>query len=290
MINCLYLTLGNFSMLNRAIFVTALISVVASGCATSRTLTRTILDDSYNVVRLEAQLDDSKMPIHQGFEHPAEIAEIDMARILESIRIVQPPSTLSRLILKSKDEVEPAFTPEEAASFAVPLSAALRTATPSERVIFFYHHQRSIYKGTTSSGIAFVKDKRLFIILGRYIMGNQPGYPDIPVDGNPLPRSNNQDFYIAPGPFQTLVDGTKAPGGGEMVTARRWLSIDYASLLNPPAQTAPPSVKPADVDSAPGPPPLTFEEKLKTLKKLQEDGLITEEEYQMKRKELLQSF
>lgn len=273
-------------MFKHSLFIAVLISVVASGCAASHTLSRTVLDDRYNVVRLEAWLDDSGKPINLGFEHPAEIGEADMARILESIRIVQPPSFLSKLILKAKSETEPAFTMEEAASFAKPLAAALQTATPGERVVFFLHHQRSVYKGTTSSGIAFVKDKRLFIILGRYLMGNQPGTPDIPVGGNPLPLSNDQDFYITPGKFQSLVDGSKAPGGGETVIAQRWLSIDYVSFLNPPAS---PAMEPSKAEPPPAVPPLTLEEKLKTLKKLHDDGLITDEEYDEKRKEVLKS-
>ncbi len=268
-------------MFKRSLFRVALISVVAAGCATPHTLTRPILDDGYNVVRLEAWLDASKKPIHLGFDHPAEISGADMARILETIRIVQPPGVLSRLILKAKSEAEPAFTPEEAASFAKPLASALRTAAPDERVVFFFHHQRSVYKGTTSSGIAFVKDKRLNIISGRYLMGNRPGTPDIPVGGNPFPASTDQDFYIAPGLFQMLREEKEAPGGREWVSPKRWLSIDYASVLNPPAQTAAP---------APDAPPLTLEEKLKTLNKLKEDGLITDEEYNEKRKELLKSF
>jgi hypothetical protein len=283
------------SMSKHLIFIVALISVVASGCATSNTLTRTILDDSYNVIRLEAWLDNSRKPVHPGFEHPAEIGAADMARILESIRIVQPPSVLSRLILKAKAEAEPAFTTEEANSFAKPLAAALRTAAPDERVVFFLHHQRSVYKGTTSSGIAFVKDKRLNIILGRYLMGNQPGYPDIPVGGNPFPTTTDQDFFIATGPFQTLRVDKKAPGGRESVSPQRWLSIDYVSLLNPPAQTAAPtpalpSMEPEKTELTPGAPTLTLEEKLKTLNRLKEEGLITEEEFNEKKTELLKAF
>lgn len=278
-------------MLKRSIFMTVLISVAASGCATPHTLTRTVLDDSNNVVRLEAWLDDSQKPVDLGFEHPAQIGETEMARILESIRIVQPPGFLSKLILKAKSETEPAFTSEEAKMFAKPLAAALQTAAPNERVVFFLHHQRSVFKGTTSSGIAFVKDRRLNIILGRYLMGNQPGTPDIPVGGNPFPATTDQDFYIDPGPFQTLQEEKTAPGGREFVSPQRWLSIDYASLLNPPARTAPLTpLEPAKVEPTPNAPPLTLEEKLKTLKKLHEDGLITDEEYNEKRKEILQSF
>jgi hypothetical protein len=277
-------------------FIGVVLCSLAAGCVTGRTVSKTILEDNYNSVSLETWLDASKQPIPLHFDHPAEINDADMKRILESIRIVEPPGMLSKLILNSKETPEPAFIPAEAAFLAKPLATALRTAKPDERVVFFLHHQRSIYKGTTSSGVVFVKDKRFNIILGRYRMGNQPGHPDIPTGGNPFTGTNDQDFYISPGPFQSLVEGDKAPGGQENVSSNRWLSIDYASLLNAPPQTAAPqpaapTTQPTKVEPAPAaPPPSTLEDKLKTLNKLKEEGLITDEEYNEKKKELLKSF
>ncbi|HTN43662.1 MAG TPA: SHOCT domain-containing protein [Nitrospiria bacterium] len=273
-----------------------LLCAFAAGCATGRTVSKAILEDNYNSVTLETWLDKSKQPIPLHFDHPADIGDADMKRILESIQVVEPPGMLSALILKSKATPEPAFIPAEAAFLAKPLATALRTAQPDERVVFFLHHQRSVYKGTTSSGVAFVKDKHLNIILGRYRMGNQPGQPDIPTGGNPFPGTNDQDFYLTPGPFQSLVEETKAPGGQEKVSPNRWLSIDYASLLNAPPQTAAPQpaappTEPAKVEPAPvAPLPFTLEDKLKTLNKLKEEGLITDEEYNEKKQELLKSF
>ena len=259
------------------------------GCATPNTLSRTILEDNYNAVRLETRLDASRKPVPLGFEQPAQIGEEEMTRLLQSVQIVEPPGFLSALILKSKPEPEPAFTSKEAESLAKPLAAALRTATPDERVIFFFHHQRSVYKGTTTSGVAFVKDKRLQIILGRYQQGTQPGKPDILIGGDPFPDSNSQDFYVQPGPFQSLVEETQAPGSRGSVVPKRWLSIDYASLLTAPPPAATPAA-PAVSPSTATPAAPTLEEKLRTLNKLKEDGLITEEEYTEKRKELLKSF
>ncbi|MBI3611041.1 MAG: SHOCT domain-containing protein [Nitrospirae bacterium] len=282
-------------MFHRSLLIAALITTMAgTGCAATKTLSRPILDDRYNSVRLEAWLDSSRNPVNLGFEHPAEIGEADLAKILGSIRIVEPPGFLSMFLLKAKPEAEPAFTSPEAEFLAKPLAAALRTATPGERVVFFLHHQRSVYKGTTSSGVAFVKDKRLHIILGRYLMGNQPGYADISIGGAPLPDRNDQTFYILPGRFQAVEDQKKAPGGREPVFEKRWLSIDYASLLNAPPQAAAPASsspsEPLRAEPAPAAPSITLEEKLKTLNRLKEEGLITEEEYNEKRKELLKSF
>ena len=274
-------------MLKRSLLIIVVISA-AAGCAMTKTVSRPIFDDGYTVVRLEAWLDDSRNPIPLNFDHPAEISEAEMGRVLGAIRIVQPPGFLSKLLLKSRPEAETAFTEAETEAFAKLLTAAFRTAAPNERVVFFLHHQRSVYKGTTTSGVAFVKDKRLNILLGRYLMGNQPGYPDITVGGNPLPDANDQDFFVVAGPFQTLENGKEAPGGREKVFSRRWLSIDFAALSNAPPPPAEPSSEPGRVE--PAAPPMSLEEKLKTLNKLKEDGLITEEEYAEKRKELLKSF
>jgi hypothetical protein len=277
--------------------VALLLFAMATGCATNRTISKTILEDNYNSVTLQTWLDASKQPIPLNFDQPVEITDADMKRILESIQVVEPPGFLSALILKSKAEPEQAFIPSEAGFLAKPLSTALREARSDERVVFFLHHQRSVYKGTTSSGVAFVKDKHLNILLGRYRMGNEPGQPDIPTAGNPFTVTKDQDFYITPGPFQTLVEEeSKAPGGQENVFPKRWLIIDYTSVLNPPPQTAapqvaPPPTEPGKVEPAPiAPLPFTLEDKLKTLNKLKEEGLITDEEYNEKKKELLKSF
>lgn len=272
--------------------VVPLLCALATGCVTNRTLSKTIMEDDYNSVSLQTWLDASKEPIPLHFDQPVEITDADMKRILESIQVVVPPGFLSALILKTKAEPEQAFIPSEAGFLAKPLSTALRDAKSDERVVFFLHHQRSVYKGTTSSGVAFVKDKHLNILLGRYQMGNQPGQPDIPTAGNPFTVTKDQDFYLTAGPFQTLVEEeSKAPGGQENVFPKRWLSIDYASLLNPPPQTASPPTEPGKVEPAPvAPLPFTLEDKLKTLNKLKEEGLITDEEYNEKKKELLKEF
>ncbi len=272
-----------------------LLLLTAGGCATARTISRPIVDDGYNIVRAETWLDSERKPIPLGLDQPVTIGEEELKRILLSLRIVEPPGFLSMLILNAKPTPEPAFNDPEAGYLAGPLALALKSATPDERVVFFLHHQRSIYKGTTSSGIAFVKGGRFNLILGRYQMGNRPGSPDIAIGVNPIPETNLQSFYLEPGPFQSLVAESKSPGGAENVPDKRWVRIDYAEFLKAPtAATATSPTAPAEeATSAPhetGPDAATLEEKLKTLNRLKENGLITEEEYNEKRKELLKAF
>ena len=278
------------SSLLRFLWTTVFLSILlAMGCASlSNTRSRPVLDDNDNSVRLESRVDDFQMAIPLGFEHPVTLEEEDLFRILQSIRIVDPPSFLSKLILRARPTSETAFIEKEARFLAKPMAEALRMATPNERVIFFLKHKRSAFKGSISSGIAFIKDKRLHLILARYRMGNQPGRPDIPVGGDPFPGRNDQSFYIVPGRFQKLLAETRAPGGGENLFPKRWIAIEYATLLSAPPESLEP--EPSSGEMAQALPKLTIEEKLETLKRLEEKGLITEEEYSEKKQELLKSF
>ena len=284
-----------FPSLLRFLWITVFLSIVlATGCTTiSNTRSRSVLDDNDNSVRLESRVDDSRVTLPIGFEHPITIEEEDLFRILQSIRIVDPPSFLSKLILRAKLAPETAFIEKEARFLAKPVAEALHMATPDERVVFFLKHRRSVFKGSISSGVAFIKDKRLHFILARYRMGNQPGRPDIPVGGDPFHGRNDQSFYIVPGRFQDLIEEAKAPGGGEMVFPKRWIAIEYASLLNAPPESLDPEPSSEETGqniADPNRPPMTIEEKLETLKRLKEKGLITEEEYSEKKRELLKSF
>jgi hypothetical protein len=272
--------------------------------------------EKHNSVRLEALLDKSGNKVSQGFDHPASITEDQMRRILASIQTVEPPNVVSKLILKAKTEAKPAFNTEEVEFLAIPFAAAFAEATPDERVDFFLHNKRR-FSLSTSSGIAFVKNGRMHFILGRYKLLNEPGKPDIDVGGNPLPKTNDQDFYIEAGPYQEIVGLKTAPGSKDTVYENRWVAISYKDLLESPikvtapspavtapsqtvtapspAVTAPsPTVTAPAETTAPQPPSKTsseiLEEKLRTLKRLQQGGLITEQEYNQKKQELLRSF
>jgi hypothetical protein len=251
--------------------------------------------EKHNSVRLETLRGKSGNTVSQGFDHPASITEDQIRRILASIQTVEPPYTLSKLMLKAKPEAEQAFTNEEIQFFARPLATAFKEATPDERVSFFLYHKRT-FSRTTSSGIAFVKNGRMHFILGRYRIGKQPGQEDINVGGNPLPETNEQKFYIEAGPYQELVGEKTAPGSRDAVYENRWVAISYKDLLESPIGATEPSptlTAPAETTS-----PQTrsktsseiLEEKLRTLKRLKQEELINEEEYNQKKRELLKSF
>ncbi len=252
--------------------------------------------ERYNCVRLETLRDKSGRTVSQRFDHPASITVEQMKRILASVQIEQPRTPISKLLLQDKPAAEQAFNAKEIGYLATPFATALEAATPDERVTFFLDHKRGLLRGSTSSGVAFVKDSRVNLILGRYRMGKQPGQEDINVGGNPLPQTNEQKFYIVPGSYQELVGEKTAPGTGDAVYENRWVAIRYKELLDSPieAPEASPTVTaPAETTSRQirsKTTSETLEEKLRTLKRLRQEELITEDEYKQKKQELLRSF
>lgn len=268
-----------------------------SGCASIPPGT-IIFHDKYNSVRLESIRGEGDSPPDIRFDHPAEFTEEEMAALLGSVQVVRPPGFLSRVLFKNRALPEPAFNEKEIGRFAPVFVEAFMKAGPEERVVFFFHHQRKIYKGTTSSGVAFIKNGQFNLIFGRFLKGNEPGKPDIDIRGKPIPSIQDQDFYLYPGDHQNLITDKRFPVTREVIFPKRWLTIDSAALFkSPPQKTRETSLEKASENTSgkrsPSPPKTTeetLEGKLQILKTLYDKELITEEEYSQKRRDLLSDF
>ncbi len=140
-------------------------------------------------------------------------------------------------------------------------------------------HPRGIFGARLTTGVIFIQDGRFALTLGNYRYAPPPGgiggYKDFQ---HPLESKDAQVYSLIPGPYQELTDGPSRR------LKNRTVQIDYARLLEAQPEEPPP---------APGSPtPLkeTLEEKLRQLKRLYEQKLITEEEYKEKKKQLLDEF
>jgi hypothetical protein len=125
--------------------------------------------------------------------------------------------------------------------------------------------------------VLFVKDDRLQFILGnyRYIAPSMISDTSVGLD-NPLNTRDSGTATLVPGPFQTLHETDRRN------LKNRWLLIDFKSLLQNGEKA--PSVVPVPETET------SLEERLRTLKRLRDEGLITEEEYSQKKQDLLKEF
>ncbi|HEX3140918.1 MAG TPA: SHOCT domain-containing protein [Rhizobacter sp.] len=199
-------------------------------------------------------------------QHPARLAP-------EAVR-----EQLTRVQLVVAGKHVPLFAADEAVELAGPLSQALERAAPGDDVLLLSSARRE--GGLLGSPAAITA--RLFVQGGalQFIVRDA--------------RFAFYDTYRGTNVAPRFSYGSRSAAGTAVLESagaanRRadWLSLSMAApaaaqpAAAQPAATAAPAAKPAE-------PGQGAEQRLETLKRLRDKGLITEDEYQQKRKEILQ--
>ena len=191
--------------------------------------------------------------------HPAAIHPGALRGLLEGVDLVTP------------EGVERLFTADELAHVCGPLAEALSLASKDEDAVLFstFRHSGGIFTGgLTVTARLFVQAGKLQVIV----------------------RETRLD-YAAPAMAETDPPrpgyGSRAEQGPAVLRVRQgelvrpdWLAFPIA-LLAAPAPAPQPAARPA------APAPASATERLLMLKQLREKDLITEEEYQKKRADIL---
>jgi hypothetical protein len=271
-----------------------LLGLILAGC-TVKTISNIIYEDRNNIVRLESIPEDVSLDSENDFQHPFEFSEEELTLILQSIRI-QKKRGFVTLFKRQKPASALAFTSEEARIMAPPLSHALQKAQSNQRVTFLFAQSRGRFFTGATSGVLFVKRDRLHLILGRYRSASRPHEKDITLDAPVLPSRVYTGFKLTAGSYQSIVDADETPIWREPIGPQHWVMVDYRELLQNPPEPEPFPVltetteTEGSSDSDPTPADLVIKEKLRLLKQLRDEDLITEEEYDKKRQDLLKEF
>jgi hypothetical protein len=225
-------------------------------------------------------------------QHPAAIAPETLRQLLAPVRLVVGSGT------------QPLFAPDEISELIEPLSEALSVAQPGDDLLLLSTHRRGGGVLVAPLGLTarlFVQDHALHLIVHEA-------------------RRDFVNAYIGSRIPPTFTFGSRGKAGlvtlqdpGATVRRTDWLAIPVNRVAAAAAAPAPqPAVLPVAPAPAPGvppkaqtaPPPATaaapaarpapasadeIEQRLLTLKRLRERGLISEEEYQQKRREILQA-
>ena len=192
-------------------------------------------------------------------EHPRAVTAEEMDRVLVSINYLQPGMFA---VGSRKGEVEPLFSELDRKLIAGPLAQALSQAGTDEWVDFSvttFHGPNLLGNFLQTDGVLFQKDGKLNIALRNIAAKTEPGQTLATFDPT---RGYRSTIKLTAGDRQEL-------------KADNWIVLDLNNL---------PEIAPA-----PGaaPPPATVKERLLQLDELKKAGLVTEEEYQQKRAEIL---
>ncbi|MBI4382921.1 MAG: SHOCT domain-containing protein [Nitrospinae bacterium] len=214
------------------------------------------------------------------FSHPLDLKPEQWVAILSSIRVQSesgfPP------FFTAKSAAAPAFDSGEIAYLGAALSESFAQAQPEKWATFYLSRSRSPEVTEVVTGAWFVGGTRLHLLLANYRLEvTMPNILDR-LRKDPLFVNVPPVYALVPGKHQTLEE-KRGQLGRILKSEVQDLSIDYNSALT----DQPDAPRFATPDAPASPTVSPVEERLRTLQRLKDDGLITEKEYQEKRKEIL---
>jgi putative oligomerization/nucleic acid binding protein len=277
------------------IFIVPLLLVAAASLGTGPA-TRVacgLCEQPDRFVRLQTAPTDSRPVNSQGFTHPFALSPEDWKSILTELHVQRQAEGL--LIPVPPGPVLSAFTEEEVSYLSVTLSKAFVQAQPNEWVVFGM--SRSTPQGLTelTTGGGYVEGPSLHVVLANYRkVVTMPSTRQLLWE-RPLRPDAGPAYDLVAGNHQTIVrESGFVPS--LLSSAPSELAIAYqALLLGEPAEASVTQQTSAESQLAIPPPtivapPLSIEDRLQVLKRLQAQGLITKEEYRAKKQQLLDRF
>jgi putative oligomerization/nucleic acid binding protein len=237
-------------------------------------------------VRLQGSPPGAGQDRHPNFSHPVTLRSEDWKIILGSLH-VQKQGEPVLLFSLPKGPISDAFTHDEIEYLSRTLPRAFALAKPSEWVVFGLSRSREPEVSEITTGGWFMDGSDLHLFLANYrVAVTAPNIRELLWE-NPLSRQPNE-YELVPSAHQTVIHVQE---GGLLRPSTNELAIAYQPLLlaEPVSlSTSPDSAASSLLPQLPSE-QRSIEERLQTLKRLRDQGLITEEEYRLKRSRLLES-
>jgi hypothetical protein len=220
-----------------------------------------------------------------NFSHPITLSSEDWKIILGSLRIQRQGEPVVMFSLP-KGPISDALRQDEVEYLSRTLSQAFAQAQPTEWVVFGLSRPGAPDVSEITSGGWFMEESHLHLLLANYRYAvTAPNIREL-VWENPLSSQVNL-YELVPGDHQTVIQHKE---GGLLNAPVNELSIAYQPLLlaEPlPKAALPDGSRTSLLPQAQSIQP-SLEERLKVLKRLYDQGLITEAEYRSKRSQLLE--
>ena len=256
------------------LFVVCLVLTGCSGLAPGKEMPCASCDDQ-RLVRI--------VPFTQGhdqqqrLQHPFGLERQEWEALLRMVKV----RSIHRPLLGSsyRGDTESAFSEEEVRYLAESFHQAFQQATAQEQVVFALARPSDLGLEQVTSGVWFVEDGRIHLRLANYRVAVTMPSIRKQIWRDPLFAQAGAFYELVPGEGQT---STRAAGKGRnpFRSDPDELIIEYHGAKGGRQVPAPEPTAQPD-------PPRSMEEQLSLLKRLWEQGLITEEDYRAKKQQLL---
>lgn len=253
--------------------------LLSAGCAaaTPQAEPLCISCDDQRLVRVAARAPGTTVRPDAGAARSAPLASHEWEQLLRTVMV---RSIHQPLVGASyRGAVEPVFSDEEVRYLGVALQRAFQDATADEQILFALARPSDTGVTQVTSGAWFVEAGHMHLRLANCRMGVTMPSIKRQIWKDPLFTQAGAFYELVPGDHQALV--TASPDRTSLFRPDPTeLVIDLSERHDVTLPTAPES-------TSTRPSAASLEERLAVLKRLHEQGLITEEDYRLKKQQLL---
>jgi len=255
------------------------------GCAGPLNYARAINESPGRYVRLEAHYGHRQDGVAMPFAHPMTLSETEWARLLNGL-YVQPRK---KFLTVGSAQVDPdlAFNEPDRRYLAKYVAEAFMKARPDEWVVFYIGQSREDKVTDVTSGGFFVEGGLLHLVIANYLQPVAMSFIQQAIWNDPL-RSVGDSFYdFVPQHDQTLQTEWQWGQTKYLLNQVSELVIDYRASLSLSDETGATSGSRQSEGRIGHGEGIQLEETLRELKRLREQGLISDDEYQLRLKKLV---
>ena len=249
-------------------------TIALSGCSRPYLFMRTINEEESRYVRFQARYGAGQDGVALKFAHPVALRESEWANLLEHIFIQEQKKLLALDVAQLAPRS--AFDADEKRYLAKYLAEGFQKARPDEWVVFYLSHPREPGVVEIDSGGFFVDGERLHLILANYRQPVSMAFIREQIWNDPLRPAAKSFYDVIPQGNQTLQRVRRKDLTQSLLNQVSDLSIDYSAQLH------------NDVSSDGEAVGSSIEDRLRILKRLRDQGLISEEQFRMKQEQLLE--
>ena len=269
--------------MNKNIVVIIAVFLLAAGCGVSRWKDVNVEEKPHYIIRIQSQVKGGEV-VEQNYRHPADIDAQTIAAFLSELTYMQPS-----FIMGDPTET-PVFKDKEIARIADPIAQALNTVNENERVAFtsFNIGDRLLFgRNQKTSGLMFVDAEKKLNIAFSEINLELPMDPEEAAfkkksPDDPLAVKNSSTPLVAASDYMEK----QLQPGGKAYPMWRKADVEEIRTKTEKIKTVEPARKTPEVEAVRDREHLRSQ--LEYLKELYEDGLISQSEYDAKRRELLE--
>lgn len=251
------------------------------GCAHTRPVSVTVQDDPGLRITIIPAPPLSVTSLSPPYDQPARLSPETLERLLGSIRVEKQASFVDLLL---SSENKRAWEGEHLTDLAAGLSRALEKVGPDQAVAFYESRARNRSLRDLNSGAVLVKEGRLVLVLANYHYAVDVRQTEDRAREDPLYAYPDKLYGIVPQGGQTALEKEGSRG---LPWKRKPYDILAINLASAPPEAGGEAPASPDAENPKAAPP-SIETRLETLQRLYERGLITEDEYKKKKKELLE--